>query len=42
MLKYLLILIALGFLGLAGYALFSDLPAPSAQVVEPVETNLSK
>lgn len=41
-LKYLFFLILIGLMGLAGYALFSDLPAPAVEIVKPVETNLSK
>jgi len=41
-LKYLFFLVILGMIGLAGYALFSDLPAPTAEVVEPVDPWLTE
>lgn len=36
LLRFLLFLAFVGFLGLVGYALISDLPAPTREVVRPL------
>lgn len=37
LIKYIFYLIVLGGIGLTGFTLFSDLPAPTTEVVIPVE-----
>jgi hypothetical protein len=41
LIKYVIYLIVLCAIGIAGYALIFDLPAPQSEIVKPVETSLN-
>lgn len=41
-LKYVVYLVAIGAIGLAGYALFSDLSAPQSEVVKTIDLNIGQ